>query len=174
MVQQSTKDTNKDGRYLKIKQAAVELYDLAKDEKRADGTPAFSGVESVYNNLIRALNNGFIVGAKESPHVTWVHMETAEEYVMEWIELASKTTGNVRMSRKKKHRHVGKRTANPSSNGAIEAADTGSEGNKLFLLTDRNGIAVATIQASGKWAASAAALKHLEYTIQTMPKVVKA
>lgn len=174
MVQHSTKDTNKDGRYLKIKQAAVELYDLAKDEKRADGTPAFASWNSMYNNLIRALNNGFIDGAKESPHVTWVHMETAEEYIMEWIEQASKTTGRVLMSRKKKHRHVGKRTVNPSSNGASDGIDMGDEGDKLFLLTDKNGIAVATIQASGKWAASAAALKHLEYTIQVMPKIVKA
>ena len=174
MVQHSTKDTNKDGRYLKIKQAAVELYDLVKDEKRADGTPAFAGMESVYSNLHNALNRGYIYGAKESPHVTWIHMDTAEEYVMEWIELASKTTGNVRLSRKKKHRHVGKRTVNPSNNGAIEAADMGIEGDKLYLLTDKDGVAVATIQASGKWAASAAALKHLEYTIQTMPKVVKA
>ena len=174
MVQQSTKNTNKDGRYVKIKQAAVQLYDLVRDEKRADGTPAFAGMESVYSNLHNALNQGYIYGAKESPHVTWIHMDTAEEYIMEWIEQANKTTGNVRLYRKKKHRHVGKRTVKPSVNEASKAAVMGSEGDKLFLLINQYGDAVATIQASGKWAASAAALKHLEYTIQVMPKIVKA
>ena len=174
MVQQSIKDTNKDGRYVKIKQAAAQLYDLVKDEKRADGTPAFARMESVYSNLHNALNQGYIYGAKESPHVTWIHMDTAEEYIMEWIEQANKTTGNVRLYRKKKHRHVGKRTVKPSVNGASKAADMGSEGDKLYLLTDKDGVAVATIQASGKWAASAAALKHLEYTIQAMPKMITA
>tara|TARA_R100000458_G_scaffold50184_1_gene50223 strand:+ start:189 stop:731 length:543 start_codon:yes stop_codon:yes gene_type:complete len=176
MVYNSVKD-GKEGRYIKIKQAAEQLYDLVKDEKRADGTPAFKSWQSMYSNLHNALHRGYIDGAKESPHVTWIHMDKAEEYIMAWIEQAVKTTGPIRLMRKKKHSHVGKRTHSLKQFNGDQSASCGvssaSVEGSAYLLVDTSGKPVASIEASGEWAAASCALRHLGYQIHPVPKVIK-
>ena len=95
-----------------IKSAAKTVWGLVKNDKRPDGRPAFVNERAVLSNLNTAfVKKGLIAGIKESPHKSWVNLQSVLDYMAEWIDIASKTNRRVFIKSKVSYKHRGKRTS---------------------------------------------------------------
>ena len=157
-----------------LKNAASTVWGLVKDDRRPDGRPAFANERAVLSNLNTAfVKKGLIEGIKESPHKSWVNLQSVLDYMADWIEEARKTNGKIFVKSRASYKHRGKRTMNGNTPklepfGTLAPPEP-DEYETVFVLSKGDTISF-VIEADGAEKAAQAALKVLGYTITAARK----